>query len=143
MPKSTMNYMIFSNKAFFYLTFPPNNQNNFRWVESNHCLGVETSLHDQNNLVMCAISANQLYGSYYLEDNLNQRLNATNYMNMLKTFFWPKLLENFFLGQSIEKTINTRCSSSSYIYNVSIMVEGKFDNNPKWIRIGSMQAHPT
>ena len=81
--------MIFNDKAYFYLTLPPNNQNNRQWAESNVCYGLETTLHDQNILVWCAISANRVYGSYYYEDNVNQN----NYLNMLKTIFWPKVLK--------------------------------------------------
>ena len=39
-------------------------------------------------LVWCAISANRVFGPYYFEDTVNQH----NYLEMLKYFFWPKVL---------------------------------------------------
>lgn len=89
LPKSTIDNIIFSDEAYFYLTLPVNNQNNRQWSESQPCLGVEKPLHDQKVLVWCAISAKRIFGPYYFEDYVNQH----NYLNMLNSFFWPKVLK--------------------------------------------------
>ena len=89
LPKSSVNNIIFSDEAYFYLTLPANNQNNRTWAESNPCLGVETPLHDLKILIWCAISVNRVFGPYYFVDKVNQE----NYLEMLKTFFWPKILK--------------------------------------------------
>ena len=88
-PVNTEDYLICSDEAYFYLTLPMNSQNNQRiWSESQPCVGVETPLHDKKILVWCAISVNRIFGPYYFEDTVNQH----NYLEMLKNFFWPKVL---------------------------------------------------
>ena len=42
----TKNYMICSEKAYFYLTLPLNKQNNRQWSESDPMVGLEKPLHD-------------------------------------------------------------------------------------------------
>ena len=81
--------MICSDEAYFYLTLPINNQNNRIWSESQPCVDVETPLHDQKILVWCAISAKRVFGPFYFEDTVDQH----NYLDMMKKFFWPKLLK--------------------------------------------------
>ena len=88
-PESTHEYIICSDEAYFYLTLPLNNQNNRQWSKSNPYIGIEKPLNDQKNLVWCAISANRVFGPYYFEDTVNQH----NYLEMLKNYFWPKVLK--------------------------------------------------
>ena len=73
-------------KHIFILKMPINKQNNRIWGELQP--GVEKPLQDQKILVWLAISANKVYGVYYFESCVDQH----NYLNMLKTFFWPKHL---------------------------------------------------
>ena len=88
-PESTHEYIICSDEAYFYLTLLLNNQNNRQWSKSNPYIGIEKPLNDQKNLVWCAISANRVFGPYYFEDTVNQH----NYLEMLKNYFWPKVLK--------------------------------------------------
>ena len=88
-PESTHEYIICSDEAYFYLTLPLNNQNNRQWSKSNPYIGIEKPLNDQKILVWCAISANRVFGPYYFEDTVNQH----NYLEMLKNYFWPKVLK--------------------------------------------------
>ena len=88
-PESTHEYIICSDEAYFYLILPLNNQNNRQWSKSNPYIGIEKPLNDQKILVWCAISANRVFGPYYFEDTVNQH----NYLEMLKNYFWPKVLK--------------------------------------------------
>ena len=88
-PESTHEYKICSDEAYFYLTLPLNNQNNRQWSKSNPYIGIEKPLNDQKNLVWCAIPANRVFEPYYFEDTVNQH----NYLEMLKNYFWPKVLK--------------------------------------------------
>lgn len=81
-------FFFVSDEAYFYLTVPLNNQNNRVWSDSQPCVGAEFPLHDKKILVWCAISADRVFGPFYFESTVNQ----TNYLEMLKTFFWPKVL---------------------------------------------------
>lgn len=81
-------FLIFSDEAYFYLTLPENKQNNRIWAESRPNEAVERPLNDEKVLVWCAISAKKIYGPYFFENSVNQH----NYLDMLKTFFWPKHL---------------------------------------------------
>ena len=80
--------MICSDEAYFYLTVPVNIQNNRQWSRAPPYMDVEKPLQDQKILVWCAISANRVFGPYYFENTVNQH----NYLEMLQTFFWPKVL---------------------------------------------------
>lgn len=88
LPPSAKMYMFCSDEAYFYLTLSLNNQNNRLWSQSQPMQGVEYPLHDQKILVWCAISANRVFGPYYFEETVNKE----NYLEMLKEFFWPKVL---------------------------------------------------
>jgi hypothetical protein len=87
-PASALDYMIFSDEAYFYLTLPVNKQNNRTWSKDNPLNGVEQPLHDKKILVWCAISVNRVFGPFYFSDIVNQ----TNYLEMLENLFWPKIL---------------------------------------------------
>jgi len=89
LPLSAFDYLICSDEAYFYLTLPVNNQNNRQWSKSQPYIGVEAPLHDQKILVWCAISAKRIFGPYFFENTVNQH----NYLEMLKNFFWPKILK--------------------------------------------------
>ena len=88
MPVNRRRFFFFSDEAYFSLTLPLNHQNNRVWSDSQPCLGKETPLHDEKILVWCAISADRVFGPYFFEENVNQH----NYLEMLKSFFWPKVL---------------------------------------------------
>ena len=47
LPKSTHEYIICSDEAYFYLTLFVNNQNNRQWSKSKPYIGTKTHLHDQ------------------------------------------------------------------------------------------------
>ena len=80
--------LFFTNEAYFSLTLPLNHQNNRVWSDSQPWVGIETPLHDKKILVWCAISAERVFGPYYFEESVNQH----NYLEMLKNYFWPKVL---------------------------------------------------
>jgi AraC-like DNA-binding protein len=88
LPITALFNMIFSDEAYFYLTLPLNKQNNRCWSESQPCVGIEEPLHDKKILVWCAISVDRVFGPYFFETTVNQH----NYVDMLKEFFWPKIL---------------------------------------------------
>ena len=88
LPPSAKLYMFCSDEAYFSLTLPMNHQNNRLWSQSQPIEGIETPLHDQKILVWCAISANRIFGPYYFEDTVKKE----NSLEMLKQFFWPKVL---------------------------------------------------
>jgi hypothetical protein len=88
-PASVLDHMIFSDEAYFYLTLPVNKQNNRIWSQANPLIGVEQPLYDKKILVWCGISASRVFGPFYFSETVNQ----VNYLDMLKNFFWPKLLD--------------------------------------------------
>ena len=88
LPPSALSYIIFSDESYFYLTLPINKKNNRTWSKSQPLIVIEQPLHDQKILVWCAISVNRVFGPFFFDDNVNQ----LNYQEMLKTYFWPKLL---------------------------------------------------
>ena len=87
-PVKNRPFFFFTDEAYFYLTLPLNHQNNRVWSDSQPCVGIETPLHDKKILVWCAISAERVFGPYYFEESVNQH----NYLEMLKNYFWPKVL---------------------------------------------------
>ena len=87
-PSDTPKYFICSDEAYFYLTESINKQNNRMWCESRPTNWIEIPLHDEKIHVWCAISANRIFGPFYFEDTVKKE----NYLEMLQTFFWPKLL---------------------------------------------------
>ena len=72
-PKSTHEYIICSDEAYFYLTLPVNNQNNRQWSKSQSNIGTETPLHYHKILVLSAISANRVFKPYFFEDTVNRQ----------------------------------------------------------------------
>ncbi len=88
-PPATKNFFIFSDEAYFSLTLPVNKQNNRTWADSNPYNGIELPLHDKKVLVWCAISAERIFGPYFFSESVNQY----NYLEMIQTFFWQKLLD--------------------------------------------------
>lgn len=87
-PTNITQYFIASDEAYFYLTEALNKQNNRVWSESRPYNRIEVPLHPLNIHVWCAISAKRIFGPFYFEENVK----AANYLEMLKTFFWPKVL---------------------------------------------------
>ena len=88
LPQIAKFFFICCDEAYFYLTLPVNKQNNRNWLQKKPFEGIEIPLQDEKNLVWCAISAERVFGPYYFEESVNQY----NYLEMLKTFFWPKVL---------------------------------------------------
>ena len=87
-PERSRQFFFFSDEAYFYLTLPLNHQNNRVWSNTQPCVGLEEPLQDKKILVWCAISAERVFGPYVFEETVNQ----DNYLEMLRTFFWPKVL---------------------------------------------------
>jgi DNA-directed RNA polymerase subunit F len=87
-PTDTPKYFICSDEAYFYLTESVNKQNNRMWCESRPSNWIEVPLQDSKIHVWCAISANRIFGPYYFEETVNK----DRYLDMLQTFFWPKML---------------------------------------------------
>jgi len=88
LPSNAINFIIFSDEAWFTLKEPENQQNNRLWLKSKPIDAIELPLHDEKIMVWCAISVNRIFGPYFYEETINQN----NYLDMLKKFFWPKLL---------------------------------------------------
>ena len=88
LPDVAIDQIIFSDETFFCLTESLNKQNNRLWLDSRPNEQLEVPLHDEKILVWCAISAEKIFGPYYFEETVNQH----NYLEIIKTFFWPKLL---------------------------------------------------
>ena len=80
--------LICSDEAYFCLTEVANKQNNRLWLKSRPTEGIEQPLYDQKVLVWCAMSSERIYGPHFFESTVNQY----NYLNMLKNFFWPKVV---------------------------------------------------
>lgn len=93
---------ICSDEAYFYLTLPINKQNNRNWLQERPIDGIEVPLHDEKVLAWCAISAEGIIGPYFFK----QTVNKENYLEMLKTFFWrrhvqnPSYIKNYFQQDS-------------------------------------------
>ena len=87
-PSNTPNYFICSDEAYFYLTESSNKQNNRIWCKSRPDYRIEVPLHSEKIHVFCAISANKIFGPFYFEESVKKE----NYLQMLKTFLWPKIL---------------------------------------------------
>ena len=116
-----LDYIIFSDEAYFYLTLPINKQNNRQWSKSDPWLGVEKPLHDEKILVWCGISVNRVFGPYYFEDNVNQH----NYLDMIKNYFWPKILRT----AEYEKYYFQQDGAKPHTANsVQTWLNGKFDS---------------
>lgn len=88
LPQEDLKFMNFSDEAYFYLTESVNKQNNRMWLNERPIDWIERPLQDAKVLVWCAISAKKIYGPYFFETTVNQH----TYVDMLKTFFWPKHL---------------------------------------------------
>jgi hypothetical protein len=84
--KSTEQFMIFSDEAYFYLTLLINKQNNRFWGQSAQEYGIEMRQDDSKLLVWCATSANQVFGPYVFSGTVK----STNYLKKLKSFFGPR-----------------------------------------------------
>jgi hypothetical protein len=78
--KSTKQFIIFSGKAYFYLTLPYNKHNNWYLGESAQEYGIEVRLHDYTYLVWWATSANRVFGPNIFDGTVS----STNYLKMPK-----------------------------------------------------------
>ena len=97
LPTVTLYNMIFSDEAYFCITLPVNKQNNRQWSESQPYVVVEQPLYDLNILAWCAISVDRVFEPFFFETTVNQR----NYLDMLKKFFWPKILRPHIIKNTI------------------------------------------
>jgi hypothetical protein len=87
-PESAIEWFIFSDEAWFTLEESVNKQNDRSWLSSRPQEEIERHLHSEKVMVWCAISVNRVFGPFFFDTTVN----AANYLEMLKNFFWPKLL---------------------------------------------------
>ena len=59
LPETDLQFINFSNEAYFYLTESLNEQNNRMWLKGRPVDWIERPLQDANIWVWCAISANK------------------------------------------------------------------------------------
>jgi len=78
-PKAKSEYLVVSDKAYFYLTESLNRQNNRIWETERPTIGIDKPLHSEKILFFFSISATQIYGPYYFSTSVNQH----NYLEML------------------------------------------------------------
>ncbi len=127
--KSTEQFMIFSDEAYFYLTLPNNKQNNRYWDVSSNGYGIEVPLNDQKVLVWCAISSTRTFGPYFFESTVN----STNYLEMIRTFFIPKVSKTQDYGKSYFQqdgaTAHTAIAVQTYLTE---RFGEKFIDKKKW-----------
>ena len=88
LPESATEWFIFSDEAWFTLEESVNKQNDRSWLPSRPQEEIEQQLHGEKVMVWCAISVNRVFGPFFFDTTVN----AANYLEMLKDFFWPKLL---------------------------------------------------
>lgn len=79
-------YFICSDEAYFYLHGGHNIQNERIWAIFQPNEIAEAPLNDDKVMVWCAFSAKRVYGPYFFDETVKW----TNYLDMLKNFFWPK-----------------------------------------------------
>ena len=63
LPETDLQFMIFSDEAYFYLTESVNKQTNRMWLKERPVDWIERQ--DAKVLVWCAISAKKIYGPYF------------------------------------------------------------------------------
>lgn len=127
--ETDLQFMNFSDEAYFYLTESVNKQNNRMWLNERPVDWIERPLHDAKVLVWCAISAKKIYGPYFFETTVNQH----TYIDMLKTFFWPKHLrtadyKNYYFQQD-GATAHTATTVQDWLKS---KIGDKFINKKKW-----------
>jgi hypothetical protein len=109
--KSTEQFMIFSDEAYFYLTLPNNKQNNRYWDVSANGYGIEVPLHDKKVLVWCAISSTHVFGPYFFDTTVN----STNYLEMLRTYFIPRVDKTQDYGKSYFQQDGARAHTATVV----------------------------
>jgi hypothetical protein len=88
LPQYAVDFFICSDEAYFYINEPINKQNNRLWLKEKPEDTIERPLHEEHFMVWCAFSARNVFGPYIFEGSVNQH----SYLQMLQTYFWPKLL---------------------------------------------------
>ena len=83
----TLEYIWFTDEAYFHLTGDINRQNVRFWGTQHSHQIHESTLHAQKVLVCCAVSAQGLIGSFMFNDSVT----GENYVMMLDSFFLPQL----------------------------------------------------
>jgi hypothetical protein len=78
---------IASDEAYFHLNGAVNNHNCRIWSDSDPICVIEQPLKPPKVLVWCAVSANRVYGPFFFDSTVNNE----NYLDMLKSYFWPKV----------------------------------------------------
>lgn len=89
LPNNATDYIIFSDEAWFTLKESVNKQNNRLWLKSKPTEVTELPLHGKKVMVWCAVSAKRIFGPYFFDQTVNQHV----YLEMLKKFFWPKMIK--------------------------------------------------
>ena len=78
----------FSDEATFYLNGLVNKHNGRYWSQDNPHVTIETVMKSPKLNVWCALSKNQLVGSFFFEDDT---VDGENYLLMLQNFFLPEV----------------------------------------------------
>lgn len=87
--------VFFSDEAHFHLSGCVNKQNMRYWSDNNPRELHERPLHSDRVTVWCAMSRNGIIGPFFFEDDNGGAVtvNSQRYVNMLQTFFAPRLEE--------------------------------------------------
>ena len=73
-PTISAERIICTDEAYFYLIPALNKQNNRLWLTERPTDTIEKPLHDQKVLVFFAISARKIFGPYFFEEDVNQKI---------------------------------------------------------------------
>ncbi|CAF3832996.1 unnamed protein product [Rotaria magnacalcarata] len=83
-----LEFSFFSDEATFYLRGLVNKHNIRYWCENNPHVSVETVMNSPKLNVWCAMSKNQIIGSFFFDDDT---VNGQNYLSIPKEFFVPEI----------------------------------------------------
>lgn len=89
----TLNNLLMSDEAHFYLSGSVNKQNMRYWSPVNPMELHEKALHSPKVTVWCGVGAFGIVGPYFFENNNGQTVtvNSQRYVNMLEGFVAPQL----------------------------------------------------
>lgn len=129
LPETDIEFMNFSDEAYFYLTESVNKQNNRMWLKERPVDWIEKPLQDAKVLVWCAISAKKIYGPYFFETTVNQH----TYLDMLETFFWPKHLRTADYKKYYFQQDGATAHTATMVQNwLKSKIGDKFMDKKKW-----------
>ena len=89
--------LIFSDEANFHLDGGVNRHNHRYWAPLNPEWIVEESLHSERVTVWAAIWEGGHFGPFFFDGNVN----SDNYLEMLRSQFWPSLVETGFADEAV------------------------------------------